>query len=287
MWGCDLKPSLAATPKCATILPQPAVVKGHRRQRPWEKPNHALVLGGPPGIGKDTALEPIKRAIGTKNFVEISPQHLLGQFNGFVKSVILRMRKWPTRSTSLRTRPPSPFPCSLALQIEERAVGLWNKPRKYSILAQSTLKTRSFLGKILMGRPKGAKNKLTILREAHKARIDALREPEIIDSLHVLERSMRHFFIRAEMGMNAGRNQSEVDADYEKAAHLAALVAPYRHARLSAMKLAGDPNNPVQFKDDATADEVLADIMRRIGELAEAGVIDLAALPSPKRRMTN
>jgi hypothetical protein len=162
-----------------------------------------------------------------------------------------------------------------------------DKLRKYSILAQSTLKTRSFLGKILMGRPKGAKNKLTILREAHKARIDALREPEIIDSLHVLERSMRHFFIRAEMGMNAGRNQSEVDADYEKAAHLAALVAPYRHARLSAMKLAGDPNNPVQFKDDATADEVLADIMRRIGELAEAGVIDLAALPSPKRRMTN
>jgi hypothetical protein len=35
--------------------------------------------------------------------------------------------------------------------------------------------------------------KLTILREAHKTRIDALREPEIIDSLHILEWSARHF----------------------------------------------------------------------------------------------
>ena len=37
----DLKP-MAATPKCATILPQPAVVKGHRPQRPLGKPNYAL-----------------------------------------------------------------------------------------------------------------------------------------------------------------------------------------------------------------------------------------------------
>jgi hypothetical protein len=28
---------------------------------------------------------------------------------------------------------------------------------------------------------------------------------------------------------------------FEKEAHLASLAAPYRHARLSAMKLAGDP----------------------------------------------
>ena len=32
------------------------------------------------------------------------------------------------------------------------------------------------------------------------------------------------------------------------------VAAPYRHARLSAMKLAGDPNNPAGFKGDATAD---------------------------------
>jgi hypothetical protein len=63
----------------------------HRVQRPYEKINHALVLGGCPGIGKDTLLEPVKRAVGPWNFSEVSPQHILGRFNGFLKSVILRI----------------------------------------------------------------------------------------------------------------------------------------------------------------------------------------------------
>lgn len=62
----------------------------HRVQRPEQKINHALVLGGPQGIGKDTMLEPIKQAIGPWNFIEVSPVQMLGRFNGFVKSVILR-----------------------------------------------------------------------------------------------------------------------------------------------------------------------------------------------------
>jgi hypothetical protein len=63
----------------------------HRVQRPQEKINHALVLGGSQGIGKDTLLEPVKRAIGPWNFSEVSPQQLVGRFNGFLKSVILRV----------------------------------------------------------------------------------------------------------------------------------------------------------------------------------------------------
>ena len=63
----------------------------HRIQRPHEKINHALVLGGNQGIGKDSILEPIKYGVGPWNFSEVSPQHLLGRFNGFVKSVILRV----------------------------------------------------------------------------------------------------------------------------------------------------------------------------------------------------
>jgi hypothetical protein len=63
----------------------------HRVQRPQEKINHALVLGGAQGIGKDTLLEPIKHAVGPWNFTEVSPQQLLGRFNGFVKSVVLRV----------------------------------------------------------------------------------------------------------------------------------------------------------------------------------------------------
>ena len=53
------------------------------------------------------------------------------------------------------------------------------------------------------------------------------------------------------------------------------------------MKLAGAPNNPVRFKDDATADELREEVMRRLGILAEAGVIDLKALPVPKGGIVN
>jgi hypothetical protein len=63
----------------------------HRVQRPDVKINHALVLGGEQGIGKDSALEPVKYAVGSSNFIEVSPQQLLGRFNGFAKSVILRV----------------------------------------------------------------------------------------------------------------------------------------------------------------------------------------------------
>jgi hypothetical protein len=63
----------------------------HRVQHPQDKINHALVLVGKQGIGKDTLLEPVKRAVGPWNFAEVSPQQILGRFNGFLKSVILRV----------------------------------------------------------------------------------------------------------------------------------------------------------------------------------------------------
>jgi hypothetical protein len=62
-----------------------------RVQRPQDKINHALLLGGAPGIGKDTLLEPVKHAVGPWNFKEVSPGQMLGRFNAFVKSVILRV----------------------------------------------------------------------------------------------------------------------------------------------------------------------------------------------------
>jgi hypothetical protein len=65
----------------------------HRVQRPGEKLNHALVLMGAQGIGKDSILEPIKHAVGPWNFTEVTPTAMLGRFNGFVKSVILRVNE--------------------------------------------------------------------------------------------------------------------------------------------------------------------------------------------------
>jgi hypothetical protein len=63
----------------------------HRVQRPAEKPSCALVLIGDEGIGKDTLLEPVKRAVGSWNFQEVSPQQIMGRFNSYVRSVILRV----------------------------------------------------------------------------------------------------------------------------------------------------------------------------------------------------
>jgi hypothetical protein len=60
-------------------------------QKPAEKINHALLLGGAQGIGKDTILAPVKHAVGPWNFAEVSPLQMMGRFNGFLKSRILRV----------------------------------------------------------------------------------------------------------------------------------------------------------------------------------------------------
>jgi hypothetical protein len=65
----------------------------HRVQRPHEKINHGLVLGGDQGIGKDTLIEPVRQAIGPWNFGETSPTQMLGRFSGFLRSVILRVNE--------------------------------------------------------------------------------------------------------------------------------------------------------------------------------------------------
>jgi hypothetical protein len=53
------------------------------------------------------------------------------------------------------------------------------------------------------------------------------------------------------------------------------------------VKLAGDPNNPARFKDDASADELRAEIMKRLKILVSAGLIDLKALPVPDGGIAN
>jgi Family of unknown function (DUF5906) len=66
----------------------------HRLQKPHQKLNHALVMGGGQGIGKDTLLEPVKRGIGPWNWQDITPRHVTdSRFNGFAKSVIVRINE--------------------------------------------------------------------------------------------------------------------------------------------------------------------------------------------------
>lgn len=70
----------------------------HRAQRPGEKINHALIFGGPQGIGKDTLLEPLRHAVGAWNFSEVSPEALMGRFNGYLKSVVMRVSEHKEKS---------------------------------------------------------------------------------------------------------------------------------------------------------------------------------------------
>ena len=60
-------------------------------QNPGVKINHALVLGGLQGVGKDAILEPVAAALGPGNFNNISPTQLTSTFNSFVMSVILQV----------------------------------------------------------------------------------------------------------------------------------------------------------------------------------------------------
>ena len=75
-----------------TVYPNDAdhIIKwnAHRLQHLEIKINHARVLGGNMGIGKDTMQE---CAIGPWNFAEVTPAQAMGRFNSFLKSVILRI----------------------------------------------------------------------------------------------------------------------------------------------------------------------------------------------------
>ncbi len=98
---------------------------------------------------------------------------------------------------------------------------------------------------------------------------------------------MRHFFAKA-MHAKANKGKPEtIDANMLQAVSIAEKIAPYRHARLSATKILGDPNNPVHFKDDATADELRAELMKRIAILQDAGLIDLQCVAGPHGGIAN
>jgi hypothetical protein len=130
-----------------------------------------------------------------------------------------------------------------------------------------------------MARPKGSKNRRTILREAEEG---MGRPEEFVDCMHVLEYTMRQFYARALMLKQINGKQEEIDADLKEAAAIAEKIAPYRHPWLKAITLAGDPNDPVRFNDRTTAAELREEIMRDLAVLVDGGYLDLAALPAPK-----
>jgi hypothetical protein len=76
-----------------------------------------------------------------------------------------------------------------------------------------------------------------------------------------------------------------IDAAMIQAVLIAEKIAPYRHARLSAVKLAGDPNNPVRIHDNASLDELRKLVKMHYGRLAP--VLDLKSLTPPADGIAN
>lgn len=65
-----------------------------RVQRPDVKINHCIVLGGDPGIGKDTLISGVRHAVGPWNVSECNPANLFEDYTAsFLQSVILRVNE--------------------------------------------------------------------------------------------------------------------------------------------------------------------------------------------------
>jgi hypothetical protein len=62
-------------------------------QHPGLKINHALLMGGAPGIGKDSILSPLRVAVGGWNFAEVRPPDLFSNFNKWQRAVVLRINE--------------------------------------------------------------------------------------------------------------------------------------------------------------------------------------------------
>jgi hypothetical protein len=142
-----------------------------------------------------------------------------------------------------------------------------------------------------MARPKGSKNKRTLAREAarntaaKKAKIFGTDLPEVklsLDSLHVMEEAMRHFYLKAMIEKSAGEHADweAVDAAMLQAAAMAKELAPYRHQRLATLRLAGElKSNPTE----GTLDELLDRIEAELTKLGPIIELEVAREPQGSR----
>jgi hypothetical protein len=94
----------------------------YRIQNPGLKINHALVLGGNQGIGKDFMLTPFRYGVGAANAVDIQYKDLLDTYNPWAECTLLVVneahnsagidrRDFYERSKNLTTAPPETVSC--------------------------------------------------------------------------------------------------------------------------------------------------------------------------------
>lgn len=94
-----------------------------RIQFPGEKINHALVIGGNQGIGKDLMLEPLRYGAGKTNVAEANPSDLFKDFTPWVESTVVIINeardlgdvdryKFYESSKRFIAAPPDTLPCN-------------------------------------------------------------------------------------------------------------------------------------------------------------------------------
>jgi hypothetical protein len=126
-----------------------------------------------------------------------------------------------------------------------------------------------------MGSRKGIKNKRTLLREANmreaaaRAQVDLTHtdlEPIKADSLSVMEDAMTFFYYLAlkERHHGGDADPKAIRDNLREAVTIAKEVAPYRHARLSSVRVGSDRPNAPFVPDGVTAAELQEELFSMI-----------------------
>jgi hypothetical protein len=144
-----------------------------------------------------------------------------------------------------------------------------------------------------MPRARGSKNRQTVERETAKkiaaARAELVKNaPPLdssmpLDSLDMMVHAIRHFYFRAKIGERLGDrvDRRRANGAFMQAVRAAEKVARYRHAQLSAIKLAADINAKVP--DSASLNELIAKLKGELHKLAPTIDPDVAREPQGSR----
>jgi hypothetical protein len=143
-----------------------------------------------------------------------------------------------------------------------------------------------------MGRPAGTKNKRTRIFEQNAQIANAAAQLSggnadphaLVESLAVMDEAMK-FFVKLARAEKADKPESiKAKGDYYlAAAGIAEKIAPYRHPRLSAMKVAADRTNMPNIPDDLTAQELRAEILSNVIRLGVLPLELTTLLPEPQQ----
>jgi hypothetical protein len=118
-----------------------------------------------------------------------------------------------------------------------------------------------------------------MLREAER-----LRPSGNVDSLELMEQAMTfvHSLILEEKMKGAKADNTKILGYFDKAYRFAEGIAPYRHPRLSMVKVAGEHQlgGTVRFDGRQTAAELRAEIIADLGRL---GIFETVRSPAAKK----